>query len=202
MKLRQRRMIILGVHRRVDDAGRHRVEPDIVRRVLKRQRLTHSRHWRLRQHRQNCGQGAARLIHEDRRDVHHMPRILLLHLRNHLLRHVEKAGDVGIHYQIVVFFSVVGKRLRNEDSGIVDQQINTAEMLEGCFYHLDGGFLFADLSIHEDEIGRRLKVLRLADRAGGADDTPTAFEERLCEAQADSAGSAGDDGDGLLGGVH
>jgi hypothetical protein len=27
-------MIILGVHRRVDVAGRHRVEPDVVRRVL------------------------------------------------------------------------------------------------------------------------------------------------------------------------
>jgi hypothetical protein len=43
------------------------------------QRLTHSRHRRLRQHRQKCGRGATRLIREDRRDVHHMPRILLLH---------------------------------------------------------------------------------------------------------------------------
>ena len=126
-----------------------------------------------------------------------MPQILLLHLRNHLLRHVEEAGDIGIHNQIVVFFGVVGERLRNEDSSIVDQQINTVEMLEGCFHHLGRGFLLAHLSIHEDEIRRRFEVLRLTDRAGGAHDTPAAFEQRLGDAQADSAGSAGDDGDRL-----
>jgi hypothetical protein len=60
----------------------------------------------------------------------------------------------------------------------------------------------AGFSIHEDEIRRRLQVLRLADRAGGAHDTPAAFEQRLCEAQANSAGSAGDDRGGFLGGVH
>ena len=72
-----------------------------------------------------------------------MPGILLLHLRNHLLRHVEEAGDVGIHHQVVVFFGVVGERLRHIDSSIVNQQINTAEMFEGCVYHLDGGFFLA-----------------------------------------------------------
>ena len=48
MKLRQLRMITLSVHRRVDDARRHRVEPAVVRRVFQRQRLTRSRHQRLR----------------------------------------------------------------------------------------------------------------------------------------------------------
>jgi hypothetical protein len=33
MKLRQRGMIILGVHRRVGGARRHRVEPEFVRRI-------------------------------------------------------------------------------------------------------------------------------------------------------------------------
>ena len=75
-------------------------------------------------------------------------------------------------------------------------------MLEACFHRLDGGFLLADLSIHKDEIRRRLEVLRLADRAGGTHDTPAAFEQCLCDAQADSAGSAGDDGDRLLGCIH
>ena len=40
MKLRQLRMITLSVHRRVNNARRHRVEPDVVRRVFQRQRLT------------------------------------------------------------------------------------------------------------------------------------------------------------------
>jgi hypothetical protein len=39
MKLRQLRMITLSVHRRVNDSRRHRVEPDVVRRVFQRQRL-------------------------------------------------------------------------------------------------------------------------------------------------------------------
>src|SRR5262249_50087320 len=108
----------------------------------------------------------------------------------------------GIHHQIVVFFGVAGERLRNKNSRIVHQQINTAEMLEGGFHHLDGGFLLADLSIHKDEIRRRIKVLRPGDGAGGGNDTPTAVEQGLCNAQADSAGSAGDDGDGLLSGLH
>src|SRR6516225_3472946 len=39
-QLRQLRMITLSVHRRVNDGRRHRVEPDVVRRVFQRQRLT------------------------------------------------------------------------------------------------------------------------------------------------------------------
>ena len=35
MKLRQLRMISLSVHRRVNDSRRHRVEPDVVRRVFR-----------------------------------------------------------------------------------------------------------------------------------------------------------------------
>ena len=137
---------------------------------------------------------AAWLIHGGPRDAYHMLRILLLHLRNYLLRHVEEAGDVGIHHQVVVFFGVFGERLRNKDSGVVNQQINTAEMFEGCVYHLEGGFPLAHISIHQDEIGRRLKVLRAPDRAGGAHHAPAAFEQCLGHAQADAAGSAGYDG--------
>ena len=43
------------------------------------------------------------------------------------------------------------------------------------------------------------KVLRAADRAGGAHHAPAVFEQGLCHAQTDSAGSTGDDGDGLFG---
>ena len=128
--------------------------------------------------------------------------MLLLHLRNDLLRHEEEAGDVGIHHQIVVFFSVVGERLRKEDSGIVNQQINLAEMFESCVYYFDGGFPFAYISVHKDEIRQRLKVLRTADRVGRAHHAPAAFEKCLDHTQADSAGSAGDDGYRLLCCIH
>jgi len=52
-------------------------------------------------------------------------------------------------------------------------------MLDGCFHHLDGGFLLADLSIYENELRRRLEVLRLADGARGGHDTPATCAEGL-----------------------
>ncbi len=75
-------------------------------------------------------------------------------------------------------------------------------MLEGCFYHLDGGFLFADLSITRTRSGEGLSSFDLLI----VREVPTTRQPRsssaCSEAQADSAGSAGDDGDGLLGSVH
>src|SRR5450631_520583 len=44
MKLRQSRVILLGVHWGVDDAGRDRVEPEVVRGIFQRQGLAHRRH--------------------------------------------------------------------------------------------------------------------------------------------------------------
>ena len=152
MELRQRRMIILGVHRRVDVAGRHRVEPDVVRCVLQCQSLTYGWHRRFRKHRQKSRHAAARLIREDCRDVHYMPRLLLLHLRDHLLRHEEVAGHIGVHYQIVVVLGVLGERLGNENACVVNQQVDTAEMLDCCLRYFDGGFLLADVTVDEDEI--------------------------------------------------
>ena len=61
-------------------------------------------------------------------------------------------------------------------------------MLESCFHHFDSGFLFAGISIHQDEIRRRLEVLRVAYHAGGGHEAPAALEQRLGNAQADSAG--------------
>src|ERR1700756_4673743 len=51
-------------------------------------------------------------------------------------------------------------------------------------------------------LGQGLRSFDLLIVRGGTHDTPAAFEQCLCDAQADSAGSAGDDGDGLLIGIH
>ena len=119
------------------------------------------------------------MIREDRRNVYHMPRTLLLHLRNHLLRHVEETGHIGIHHQIVVIYGVVSERLGNVNPGIVNQEINPAEMLKSCVYCLNRGFFLADVSTNEDEIRRRLELIRVTDAAGDGDDTPTLFEQSL-----------------------
>jgi DinB superfamily len=44
--------------------------------------------------------------------------------------------------------------------------------------------------------------LRVADGAGGARKTPAVFEQRMCDAEADSVGRSRDDGDGLLSCFH
>ena len=68
-------------------------------------------------------------------------------------------------------------------------------MAEGCF-HRDGGFLLADLSIHEDEIRRRLEVPRLADRAGGPHQLRSS---NACVMPRPTPLEApGDDGDGMF----
>jgi hypothetical protein len=79
-------------------------------------------------------------------------RILLLHLRDHLLRHEEVAGHICVYYQIVVVLGLLGERLGNENACVVDQQVDTAEMLDCCLRYFDGGFLLADVNVDEDEI--------------------------------------------------
>jgi hypothetical protein len=85
-------------------------------------------------------------------EMYYVSRILLLHLRDHLLRHEEVAGHIGVHYQIVVVLGVLGERLGNENACFVNQQVDTAEMLDCCLRYFDGGFLLADVTVDEDEI--------------------------------------------------
>ena len=131
-----------------------------------------------------------------------MSRILLLHLRDHLLRHEEETGHIGVHYQIVVVLGVIGERLRNENPCVVNQQVDTAEMLDRRFRHFDGGFLLADVSVDEDEIGRRFELLRLADSPRSSDHAIAVFEKCQRDSEADSTGSARHNGDRLLCAAH
>jgi hypothetical protein len=117
------------------------------------------------------------LIRDYRRDVYHVPGFLLFHLRNHLLGHVKETGHIGIHHQIVIIFGVVSERLGNVNSGIVNQEINPAEMLKSGVYCVNRGFFLAGVSTNKDEMRRRLELIRLTDGAGDGDDAPILFEE-------------------------
>jgi hypothetical protein len=69
------------------------------------------------------------------------PEFWFLHLRDHLLRHEEGADHIGVFYQIVVVF---GERLGNGNACVVNQQVDTAEMLDCCLRYFDGGLLLAE----------------------------------------------------------
>ena len=131
-----------------------------------------------------------------------MSRILLLHLRDHLLRHEKETGHIGVHYSIVVFLGVLSERLGNENPCVVNQQIDTAEMLDCRFRYVDGGFLLAAVTVDEDEIGRRFKLFRLADRPRSSHNGVAVFDKCQRDSEANSTGSTRYNCDRLLYAVH
>jgi hypothetical protein len=108
----------------------------------------------------------------------------------------------NVAFSIVVVLGVLGERLGNENPCVINQQVDTTEMLDCGFRYFDRGFLLADFIIDEDEIGRRFELLRLANSPRSSDDAVAAFNQRLSKAEAYSTGRAGDDGNGLLGCLH
>ena len=163
MPLRQLRVILIRVHRRVHRGGRDGVEADVVRRVLDRQRLAHRWHGRLRQHGQQ--RPRARLVGHHRGDVHDMPRALLLHRRHDLLRHEEVARNIRAQHAVEIVLRVIGERLRNVNARVVHEQVDAAKLLQRRVNHRNGGRLLARLAVDQDELRRGLQLLRLRDRA-------------------------------------
>ena len=113
MELPQRLVIVVCVHWSVDNSRGHGVHADAAGGVLQCQSHAHSRHGRLRKHGQQSRRAGARLVRQDRRDVDDVSRILLPHLRDHLLRHEEETGHIGVHYQVIVVLGVLGEWLGN-----------------------------------------------------------------------------------------
>src|SRR6202795_2898557 len=103
---------------------------------------------------------------------------------------------------MVVVLGVLGERLRNEDSCVVDQQVDTAEMLDCRFRYFDGGFLLTDIAVDEDEIGRCFELLGLANGPRSSDYSIAVFEKCQRDSEADSTGSARYNCDRLLCAVH
>jgi hypothetical protein len=54
--------------------------------------------------------------------------------------------------KLVVVLGVLGERLGNENPCVVNQQVDTAEMVDCRFRYFDGGFLLTDIAVDEDEI--------------------------------------------------
>ena len=88
-----------------------------------------------------------------------MPGLLFAHLRNRLLRYEEISGDVRADHHFKIFGRIFGEGLRNIDACAVDEEIDAAEMPDGGISHFDRRFLFADVTVHQDQIPGGFQLL-------------------------------------------
>ncbi|MOA19913.1 hypothetical protein D3C78_1403230 [compost metagenome] len=130
-----------------------------------------------------------------------MPAALLFHVCDHRLGGVHHALEVGVQQGFQVFRAVVDKGLGQEEAGVVDQHLDTAEGFDGGGQELARAGRVGHVAGHANEVVRIAQAgggfLQPLDGAGAADDVVAVVEEGLGQAQADTAGCAGDD-DGLL----
>jgi hypothetical protein len=99
-------------------------------------------------------------------------------------------------HRVVVLVGVVGERLGDEHSGIVDQGVDPAEPVQGMFDDVRAGARPGQVPRHREHFG-----VGAVDGAGGRDHGVAELAVGGNQARADAAGRAGDDGD-FLSGVH
>ena len=127
--LRARRQ--LGPDRRVDDAGMHRVHPDVVarRRALQRDRLGEQPHRALG--RAVAGQVRRTAQPGDRRHHHDRTAAGTAHQRDAVFHRQEHAVDVHRHLPPPVGQRHVDRRSHDADAGIGHQDMQPAEPFRG-----------------------------------------------------------------------
>src|ERR1700722_10908154 len=116
-----------------------------------------------------------------------MTELLFPHLGDRPLRYEEVSGDVRADHHGKIPGRIFSERLWNIDARVVDQEVNTVKMTHGDFSHHYGGFLIANVTVHQHKVRGRFQFLGFADRARIGDDIVTASEKRLGYAQADAA---------------
>ena len=140
-------VVLLGMHRSLDDARRDSVGADATGGVLDRQRLGGGLNAALgqrRQHRRDVGVG---VVDEAGGDVDDVAAALREHLRNGQLGHAEEPGHVHSDRGGELFLRVVGEGLGDEDPGVIDQGVYAAEALDGRVDDAVGGGGIADVAL-------------------------------------------------------
>jgi hypothetical protein len=105
---------------------------------------------------------------------------------------VEEAAQVHPGHHLVVLVGVVGERLGDEHSGVVDQGVDPAEPVQGLFDDVRAGARPGQVPLHREHFG-----VGAVDGAGGRDHGVAELAVGDNQARADAAGRAGDDGDFL-----
>ena len=101
----------------------------------------------------------------------------------------KKPARLTSHYRRVVFRRIGGKRLRDEDAGVVDKRVDAAEPGDGFGDHALSGLRISDIAGN----GENFIVVRRLDRAGGRHYAVVAVTVGLHKGRADTLRCAGND---------
>src|ERR1700761_9164632 len=115
------------MHWGLDHARRLTVYADTPLGVFDGQRLGRGVQATFRQRSQHRRNAVDRVIDQAGGDVDDMPTALLFHLRDGQLRDMEETVEVHRQVADIVFVGERGKWLGDEDAGVVDHGIDTAE---------------------------------------------------------------------------
>jgi hypothetical protein len=76
------------------------------------------------------------------------PAALLLHFRNRQLGNAEESGEVDAERAGEIGLAILGERFGDEDAGVVDQRVDTAEPGQAVGDHPLGGPGIGDVAGH------------------------------------------------------
>ena len=190
----------------VDQARADRVDPDAMRTEFQRRGLGEHQQRRL-------GGGVVamagrRIVAFDRGDVDDRARLAgFPRMLDEGADKQERTGDIRRHHGVPVAFRHVGQHLHRLLAGIVDQDIDAAEMRDRLRDQIGRALARRDVGLAGDSLAAG-RPDRLGDRFGGlpvavvvADDIGAGLAEAPGDAGADAAARAGDDG-GVAGKVE
>ena len=178
--------------------GTHGGDDDLITRELGAKAITEPGQRELARrvrHQVGYGNPAA-----DGRDIDDPPASLMSHVRQHREHQEERTPEVGLHRIVVVRQLHVVQRTDLDDSGVVDQDVDAAVVLDRL---RDGAFdilALANIRWHDQHLGGRLPVVDIV--RGPPEFVLVASDERdarafsgelPCEHESEPARSAGDD---------
>jgi hypothetical protein len=108
--------------------------------------------------------------------------IVLLHGFNRLFRAEKNTREVGVDYTVPVVGAGVADFGFEPSPGVVDQDINSAELFTGPGEQIDNVILACNVGLNIDAVGIKgqdvlLQGLEFFDTTGGKDDTTAFFRE-------------------------
>jgi len=80
------------------------------------------------------------------------PAALLLHFRNRQLGNAEESGEVDAERAGEIGLAIFGERFGDEDAGVVDQRVDTAESGQAVGNHALGGSGIGDVAGHRQDV--------------------------------------------------
>src|SRR5262245_44234572 len=170
------------VHWRLDNARRDGVNSDAPISVFDCQRTRDGVQPTLGERRQRRWYAFHGLAHERCGQVYDVAAALRKHLANASLRNIKEAGQVHRQLASKVGLGVLDKWLGNENPGVVDKRIDSAELLDRATDDTIGDRRIGDVTGRGEYVCRSIGL----DGSGISDDTIPAVEKSADQPGADT----------------